>query len=77
MWQAELFIHGRLGLSARGAMSALTIANYCGGITGGLVTFGMAHRPHKGRQVVYATLLCTTYITRAASVLSAFVLTEW
>jgi hypothetical protein len=43
---------GLAGLNARGAMSALTLCNYFGGILGGLVTFFFAHKPHKGRQVM-------------------------
>jgi hypothetical protein len=56
LFVAELFISGRLGLNARGAMSALTVCNYLGGIIGGLITFCFAHKPHKGRQVMYATI---------------------
>lgn len=56
LFVAELFIVGRFGLNARGAMSALTVCNYLGGIVGGLVTFRLAHLPHKGRQVMYATI---------------------
>lgn len=56
LFVAELFIQGRFGLNARGAMSALTVCNYLGGIVGGLLTFFFAHKPHKGRQVMYATI---------------------
>ena len=56
LFVAELFISGRFGLNARGAMSALTVCNYLGGIIGGLVTFRFAHKPHKGRHVMYATI---------------------
>eukprot|EP01052_Picozoa_sp_SAG31_P008298 SAG31_NODE_417_length_15907_cov_6.901759_1_plen_48_part_00 len=41
MFLLEFF---RLGLSARGAMSALTVSNYLGGILGGFFTFMMAVR---------------------------------
>ena len=37
-------------------MSLLTVANYLGGIMGGVGTFCTAHRPHKGRQVAIATV---------------------
>jgi hypothetical protein len=56
LFVAELFTGGRLGLNARGAMSALTVANYLGGISGGVFTFTMAGMPHKGRLVMYATI---------------------
>ena len=56
LFVAELFIAGRFGLNARGSMSVLTVCNYFGGIFGGLLTFFFAHQPHKGRQVMIATL---------------------
>lgn len=53
---ARLWVDGRLGLSARAAAAALTMANYAGGMVGSAVTLAFASYPHKGRGVCIATL---------------------
>ena len=43
------------GLSSRGAVALLVIANFVGGMIGTLGTFGLNWFPYKGRLVVIAT----------------------
>ena len=44
------------GVSARGAVALLVMANYAGGIAGGMLTFALNSYPRKGRLVAYATM---------------------
>jgi MFS family permease len=53
---AALFTRARLGLSARQAAAALTIANYVGGTIGSSLTLFFNSYKYKGRAVCYATL---------------------
>ena len=43
------------GLSARGAVALLVVANFGGGFCGSTFTFNLNAYPYKGRLVVYAT----------------------
>ena len=53
---ASLFTTARLGMSARQAAAALTIANYVGGTVGSSATLLFNAYPYKGRAVCLATL---------------------
>ena len=53
---ASLFTSARLGMSARQAAAALTIANYVGGTVGSSATLLFNAYPYKGRAVCLATL---------------------
>eukprot|EP00966_Prymnesium_polylepis_P156098 3606851-Prymnesium_polylepis.1 len=53
---ATLFTQAHLGLSARQAAAALTIANYVGGTLGSSITLFFNSYAYKGRAVCYATL---------------------
>ena len=53
---ASLFTGARLGMSARQAAAALTIANYSGGTVGSSATLLFNTYPYKGRAVCLATL---------------------
>ena len=53
---ASLFTTARLGMSARQAAAALTIANYVGGTVGSSATLLFNAFPYKGRAVCLATL---------------------
>ena len=57
MFVAVLFTSGRGSLDPRSCVALLTATTHAGGIVGGALTFALNKEPHKGRQVIIATLV--------------------
>jgi hypothetical protein len=56
MWVGIWLTHGvPVGLSSRGVVSLLVVANFTGGMAGALGTLALNAYPYKGRLVLYAT----------------------
>ena len=56
MWVGVWLTHGvPVGLSSRGVVALLVVANFSGGLAGALGTLALNAYPYKGRLVLYAT----------------------
>jgi hypothetical protein len=56
MWVGIWLTHGvPVGLSSRGVVALLVVANFSGGMAGALGTLALNAYPYKGRLVLYAT----------------------